>query len=344
MGMRFRRFLLAVLVLCCLLLLCGCRTRTSGIGQGKERENTASEPQGNPAQEKKGAAASSSAESGEKPDAEENGEPGGPTRENPDADRKEYDENGRAEVAPGTRHLLHEEGEGTGAPVPDNMAETSAHQKNDLAEETALQTVAADEADAMGVAEEGEEAESALTYFTVLLQDRTGSTFECQRLNAYWETEEDHVTVHKTSPEHTLILSAGCYDVSSRLLPENLQVDDGWIARKNPGVIIKIVDSRVLGSRVSSEGAAESVYQQLLRRDGWQAVDAVKNSRILLLSRELLESPYLQTAAAVIIAKTANPALFSDVNLKEMLQMLGEEATGMLPSGIYYYSRQEGLP
>ena len=80
----------------------------------------------------------------------------------------------------------------------------------------------------MGEDPDAEAADSALTYYTVLLQDRMGSLFECQRANVYWETAQDHVTVHKTSPEHALILQSGAYDVSSRLLPENLLVDDGW--------------------------------------------------------------------------------------------------------------------
>ena len=36
----------------------------------------------------------------------------------------------------------------------------------------------------------------------------------------------------------------------------------------------------------------------------------------------MLKAPYLQTAAMVIIAGTANPALFTDVNPDEMLQMV----------------------
>ena len=204
---------------------------------------------------------------------------------------------------------------------------------NEQAEETAVQTVAAESADQMGVSDDADAADSAMTYFTVLLQDRVGSLFECQRLNAYWETAQDHVTIHKSSPEHTLILNAGCYDVSARLLPENLLVDDGWVMRKNPGVIVKLVEDSVLNG-----GSAKAVYDSLVNREGWAAIDAVKNGRVLLLSQEMLKAPYLQTAAMVIIARTANPALFSDVNPDEMLQMLMEEATGTLPMGSCYYN------
>ena len=165
-----------------------------------------------------------------------------------------------------------------------------------------------------------------------------GSLFECQRAYVYWETQEDHVTVYKTSMEHTLILNAGAYDVSARLLPENLRVDDGWVMRKNPQVIVKIVDSSILGSAVYSSGAAKAMYNSLCTREGWANIDAVKNGQILLLSGEYLKAPYLQTAAMVMIAKTANPDLFTDVDPQQMLEMLCEEATGTLPAGTWFFT------
>ena len=261
------------------------------------------------------------------------GENSSQTKENPEASRKEYDENAPAEIMPGTDHLLHQAGEGNGASAANKEAGIHANRLNDQARETATQTVAAEEAEQMGVSEDAEDADSALTYFTVLLQDKMGSLFECQRLNVYWETAQDHVTIHKTSPEHTLILNAGCYDVSARLLPENLLVDDGWVVRKNPGVIVKIVDGGVL----NSEQSARAIADRLRIREGWAAIDAIQNHRVLLLSEELLHAPYLQTAAMVMIAKTANPDLFTDVDLDDMLQMLMEEATGTLSAGICYY-------
>lgn len=326
MGMKAKKFLLLALVLGLAVTLCGCRTRTSG-NQGTILPDAA-ESQTDEA--KQGEHPSEEAEWTEAGDS-------GQTRENPQASRKEYDENAPAEIMPGTDHLLHQAGEGNGASAANAEAEASANQLNDQAEETATQTVAAPEAEQMGVAEDAEAADSALTYFTVLLQDRMGSLFECQRLNLYWETAQDHVTVHRTSPEHALILSAGCYDVSARLLPENLRVNDGWVARKNPGVIVKIVDSGAL----SSERTAKATVESLRSREGWAAIDAVKNGRVLLLSDALLAAPYLQAAALVMIAKTANPDLFTDVNLDDMLQMLMEEATGTLPTGVYYYKEEK---
>lgn len=337
--MKTKRILLLALLLCLAWLLCGCRTRTRSSSLVNRITDASS---GLTDETRQGevlsdSSAFSAVQESDAADDGSSGEPGNRTRENPEASRKEYDENAPAEIVPGTDRLLHETGEGTGAPAANEVSEIHASQVNDQAEETATQTVAVEAAEQMGVSENADAADSAMTYYTVLLQDKMGSLFECQRLNVYWETAQDHVTIHKTSPEHTLILNAGCYDVSARLLPENLLVDDGWVARKNPGVIVKVVDGSVLGS----ERAVKALYESLRNREGWAAIDAVKNRRILLLSQELLEAPHLQTAVLVMIAKTANPTLFDDVDLDRMLQMLTEEATGMLPTGISY-SREDG--
>ena len=336
-----KKVYLLFLILVC-LLLAGCRVRTTG--SGPEDESTMNR---NPASAD---SANSAALPDDTPehrndvaDKENDDSPGERTKENPDASRKEYDENAPVEIVPGTDRELHGPGEGDGAANPDENAQDSVNRLDDQAEETATQTVAAEQAEKKGVSEDAAEADSAMTYYTVLLQDRMGSLFECQRLNVYWETAEDHLTVFKTSPEHNLILSAGAYDVSSRLLAENLHVDDGWICRKNPGVIVKTVDGSVLGPGVTSDSSARRIYAGLISRENWKQMDAVKNQKVLLLSEELLKAPHLQLAAMLLIARTANPELFEDTDPDQAIKMLAEEATGSPAVGQYYYNGRGGF-
>ena len=334
MRMKIRRGAGILLLAMLCMTLSGCRVRTGIDARRAEtvREDRAASGELPPA----------GTGPEEEPDrAEESGETGedagGRTKENPEASRKEYDENAPVEIIAGMDRKLHGEGEGDGAGGADREAAERVNRLNGEAEETATQVVAAEQAEKKGTAEDAEEAESAATYFTVLLQERTGSLYECQRQNVYWETKEDHVTVYRTSGEHRLILDAGAYDVSSRLLEENLRVDDGWICRKDPGVIVKITDRSVLGTGVAGSGAAQALLNGLLTREGWAQTDAVQNRRVLLLSEELLEAPHLQKAAALLIAKTANPELFSDTDPEEAIRMLQEEAAGGSTAGLYYY-------
>ncbi len=335
-----KRILLPILLLCLLLLCSACRVRVSPSAP----ETGDSSPE---AGEEIGRGEHSSEEAEglqengvEMTDADLPGMAGDITKENPEASRKEYDEDAQAEIVPGTDHLLHREGEGAAKPQQSESDEKVNRLDSDAAE-TALQTVPAREAEQKGASEDGDEADSAMTYFSVLLRDRMDSLFECQRSNIYWETVQDHVTIHRSAPEHELILNAGAYDVSSRLLPENLRVDDGWVCRKNPQVIVKIVDGSLLGSSIAGTASAKAFCRQLTSRPGWYAIDAVRNGKVLLLASELLEAPHLQLAAMVLIAKVSAPELMSDVDPEKMLSMLTEEATGTLPSGCFYYSARE---
>ena len=333
-----KRAFILLLALCLAVALTGCRTRT---GVTSPAPTAAPADTGREDAGEEGAEPADAADvppdAGE-PDGPDMNEAGGRTKENPEASRKEYDENAPAEIVPGTDRLLHGEGEGGGAGVPAaEDAAATVDRLDEQAEDPATQTVAAEEAEEMGVAEDAEQADSAMTYYTVLLQDRMGSLYECQRANVYWETAEDHVTVHKTSAEHALILDAGAYDVSARLLPENLRVDDGWVVRKNPQVIVKVVDSGVLGGSVHSTASARTVYEALCAREGWTNIDAVRNRQVVLLSGELLDAPHLRLAAMLAVARTAYPELFADVDMDNALEMLAEEATGTLPSGIFWY-------
>ena len=257
------------------------------------------------------------------------------TIENKESLRKEFDENASAEIVGGTDRQIHEPGEGDGFSVTFDESSLSSSKLKENSDETALLTVPADEAEESGVSEDGEAAESILQYYTTLLQDRGRSLFECKRLNIYWETDSDHITIYKTSPEHQMILGAGAYDVSARLLEENLRVDDGWVVRKNPDLIVKVVPGNVLGSGVSSLENAETIKLELLSREGWNGISAVREGRVLLLSEELLREPYLQIGAMLTLAKTANPDLYEDVDAEEALKSLILDATGATPDGIF---------
>ena len=332
MGMIKPRCFRALLLLLMLLMLTGCRARTGGVRYPSE---TASRSAGGPASD----TGTSAAEEG--PGGKEIDETGERTQENPESSRKEYDEDAPAEILAGGDRDVHTPGDGPGMPLEAAEAADRVSRLNDGAEETATETVSAPEAEDLGVSEDAEEADSALKYYTALLEDRLGTLFECKRVYVYWETPSDRVTVHRSSPEHSLILDAGAYDVSARLLEENLRVDDGWVARKDPGVIVKAVESGVLGTGVTDVSRAETVFREMVSRKGWEGIAAVKGGRVLILSSQLLEAPYLTVAAELILAKCAYPELFADEDPDEAIALLCTEATGKAPEGIFYYKTED---
>ena len=328
-----RRLILVLLLAAVCLALSGCRTRIAPEEAGSRNADGESSVSGKytPASEEN----RQTEEAADAPDPD--GAVSEKTVVDPESDRREFDETAPVEIEAGLDRLLHAEGEGNGTPGAADEGGAHVSRVQEEAEETATQTVPAENADQMGVDDEAEAADSSMTYFTVLIQDRMRSLFECQRANVYWETDEPYRTIYKTSPEHALILAAGAYDVSARLLEENLTVDDGWVARKQPDVIVKVVGSDILGRHAAGTGAAKRTYEALLRREGWAGIPAVLKKRVLLLSREMLEAPYMQVAAMLALDKIFRPDLFEDVDLDEAIRMLTEEATGTVPTGVMYY-------
>ena len=281
----------------------------------------------------------------EVPPQEPTAAPEAPTEEDEEAERREYAPEASGELTPEAETPLELPAEEAAEPtegaagtsgeasVPAEGEGAPVNVEAEGAELTATETVAADEAEQLGVDESGEVADSVLTYYLTLLDSRLGSLFECKRLYVYWETAEDHRTVFNTGREHQLILGAGAYDVSAKLLEENLTVDDGWVERKNPDLIVKLMDGGALDT-----GAAQELCAALAARPGWAELGAVREKRVLVLSSSLLDTQAGQAAAMLYLAKLAYPEQMEDVDVDEALRALTEEAQGSAWGGTYAYS------
>ena len=327
-----KRTKILILLAALLLTLTGCRTRTTGSvppPPDKSGQTTENDP-GQTAQPEH-------SEGDPTEDADAEAESDTPTATAPDADRKTYAQDADAEVVPGADHTLTQQGDGGKTPEHDSNGAPGGAKDSANGEKTAKETVPADQAGQTGADQSGQTAETAQLYYQTLLDDRLSDLFECQRFYVYWETPEDYRTVHKSSDEHQIILKAGAYDASAKLQSDALTVDDGWIQRKNPGVIVKGVERSVLGSGVQSTRQAEAVCGALKAREGWSQIDAVQNGRVILLSEELLSCGAGKTGAEVLLAKAIYPALFGDTDGDEALRALTQEASGAPASGTFIY-------
>ena len=263
-------------------------------------------------------------------------EPGAAALPDEASERREYSETGSGELAPDAETPLYEEPAEDEAPAqlaPESGEGTPVHTEEEDAAQTATETLPAEEADRLGADEDAEAADSVLTYYLTLLSDRVGPLFECKRLNVYWETAADHTTVFKSSPEHDLILQAGAYDVTARLLEENLAVDDGWVLRKDPDAVVKVVEGGALDGP-----AAAALCGELAAREDWAEIGAIREGRILILSGALLDTQAGRTAAAVYLAKLLYPEQMADVDADAALRDLTAEAAGGALAGLYAYS------
>lgn len=342
--MRGKKARLCAALLCALIGLSGCGIRARVLPDGAADARTG---QG-------GSAQAGELTAQERPDAaaaEQSGEavpsgepdPNAPAGHDPDSERRAYDEFASAELTQGEDNRLFTAGEKpeAGTATSDSPADARAAREIEAAALTATEVLTQQEAQRLGVSAEAPSADSVYQYYQTLLENAVGSLFECKRLYVYWETAEAYQTVFRTSPEHGVIVQAGGYDVAAKRMEDALTVDDGWIARKAPGCIVKCVDASVLGSGVRGTQAARAALSSLLARPGWEAMDAVKTQTVLLLSGELLETRWGRLAAALHVACVMYPEALSGVDPQEALRLLSREATGAAADGVFAYALGE---
>jgi len=172
-----------------------------------------------------------------------------------------------------------------------------------------------------------------IAVYSTLLRQGVNTLFPCQLFNIYVETPADLVTVARGSDMYQLMVNAGGLNVSSRLGADALTVTADWVVRRDPDIIVKFVDQSILGSNVTNTNAARELRQQITQREGWGAIEAVRNNQVILLSAELLESEESRLAAKLAIARLMYPTLFTDIDADAAI---AELLSGL--RGIHIYS------
>lgn len=344
--MRGKEARLCAALLCALVGLSGCGIRARVLPADAEGASDAQTGQGGAVQ----AGELSGQDLADAGPAEQRGEevpsgepdPNAPTAEDPDSERRAYDGHASAELTQDGDSSLLTYGEKPEAGTAADGSPADGARETEAAAMTATEVLTQQEAQRLGVSEEAPQADTVYQYYRTLLESAVGSLFECKRLYVYWETPEDYRTVFKTSPEHGVIVQAGGYDVAAKRREDALTVDDGWIARKAPGCIVKCVDGSVLGSGVHGTQAAQAMLSSLRARPGWEAMDAVRTQTVVLLSGELLNTRWGRLAAALCVARVMYPEALPGLDPEESLRLLSQEATGAAADGIFFFTQKEG--
>ena len=83
-----------------------------------------------------------------------------------------------------------------------------------------------------------------------------------------------------------------------------------WVVTKDPDVIIKTITA---DSNLSYE------YYNLISREGFSTMKAVKNNRTWILYNNVAYGPR-SFAGAVVVAKMLHPIEFADISVEDMLR------------------------
>ena len=177
---------------------------------------------------------------------------------------------------------------------------------------------------------EGGSVETITDKYADFLDNGVGQLYPCQVCYIYVEGEDNYQTFSRGSEENKLVLQSGCFNVAEKL-GDNTTVDDSWVIKKNPELIVKFVSTDVLGSTAENTDAAKEICSAIRARPGWDTTRALVDNRILILSRELMDSDAGKLAAKLYIASTLYPTLFSSLDINTMCNELFGDG------GIYAY-------
>ena len=173
--------------------------------------------------------------------------------------------------------------------------------------------------------------------YTNFLSERQGELYECQKGYVYFETAEDYRTVNRTAYEHNLILESGGYNIAEKLRDDALTVAADWVVRKNPTIIVRCVDSDVLGDGITDISAAMAVRDSIFSRLGWDGINAVIERKVLLLSSQLFSTDEGRLIAKLYIARAMYPKLFSETDITAFYQEIKDVGGVDFTNGIYVY-------
>ena len=164
--------------------------------------------------------------------------------------------------------------------------------------------------------------------YTTLLRQGVNTLFPCQLLYIYCETPQDLIAAGRGSTMYQLMVSAGGVNVSTRLTPDRLAVDEDWVVRRNPDVIVKFVDNTVLGSNISTSGPAVELRGAIISREGWGQVEAVRNNRIILFSQQMLDTDESRLAVKLLVSRMMYPELFTNMDVDGVVHELIRDMSG----------------
>jgi len=191
----------------------------------------------------------------------------------------------------------------------------------------------ADDTDVQSAIAETGGVVAIVTDHSALLNQAIGSLFPCQMYYIYAETTDDYVTVARGSQVYQLMVNSGGINVSTRLAADNLTVTDDWVINRNPDIIVKFVDSSILGTSVMDTYAAAELRALIASRPGWAATAAVSGNRIILLSEQMLDTDATRLSAMLSISLLMYPTLFSDVDVESLIEEL---MSGMEGVHVFY--------
>lgn len=127
------------------------------------------------------------------------------------------------------------------------------------------------------------------------------------------------------------------HNIATGLAGTSVQVDPEWVIEKNPDFmfadLMKGFDS---GPGKTEEDMKNLLAKVLSNRPGFEKVNAVKNSRVYLIDRDVIGGPRW-VIGRIYFAKSMHPELFKDINPDEIHKEYLKKFHNLEVSGTWVY-------
>jgi iron complex transport system substrate-binding protein len=187
----------------------------------------------------------------------------------------------------------------------------------------------------------GREAQAArlIVFFQDILdavEEKVGGLESEEKPRVYAEHHGgDYHTFGASSPWHAMIERAGGINIFAGISMPYPEVDPEAVIEGNPQVILK--DTRgtpPMGYGVTDTAPIQAYIAELAARPGWEALDAVRDRRVYVLSPDLTAGPK-KVIAIAYFAKLFHPEF--DLDPKAMLREYHERWQGVEHKGVFIY-------
>jgi len=162
----------------------------------------------------------------------------------------------------------------------------------------------------LGVLLEREEKAQELADFYQHYMDLVGGRVSTlhEEKSVYIECYSDFKTVSIGSGGHQMCMMAGGRNIAGDLIGEYPKVDPEWVIAQNPDVVIKAVSRSY-----DDPDEPETILNGIIKRPGWDVMDAIENGQIHLLMADIYTGPrYI--IGVVYMAQWIYPDLFADLD------------------------------
>jgi iron complex transport system substrate-binding protein len=169
-----------------------------------------------------------------------------------------------------------------------------------------------------------DEAYEFINFYESYLKDiaeKVDTIPDDEKVKVYFE-RNDFVTAGNSSGTNEMCLMAGGMNIAQSLeASSSPTVDQEWVIKENPDVMIKIVNhgNKYMGYEKDNKTNLVELRDSILNRTGAQNINAVKNDRLFIMSDSIMTKASYFVGVAYF-AKIFYPDLFKDLDPENVHQ------------------------